>query len=95
MMLICTDGTFGARYHDQLAAQRRCQNALECPLTVICLLCCGTGSLWHFNGNLDSLVTKTNNLRCRRLYIDDALCSIDLQTQSDGLRPLPLTGIQR
>lgn len=86
MMLICTDGTFGARYHDQLAARHSCQNALGCPLTVMDLLCCGTGSLWHFNENFDSVVMKTNNLACPHLYINDVLGgqhfeSSDLQTE--------------
>lgn len=85
-MLICTEGTFGAKYHGQLAAQHSCQNVLECPLTVMELLCCGTWSLWHFNGNFVSLVMKRNHSACPRSYIDDVLCWSDLQTLADGLR---------
>lgn len=54
VMLICTESTFGAKYHGQLAAQRSCQSGLGCPLAVTDPWCRGTVSLWHFNGDFIS-----------------------------------------
>jgi len=94
-VLICTDGTFGGRYRDQLAAQHSCQKELENPLTVMELFCFGTGCLWYVNGivNGNLVLIKTNNVTCPCRYIDDVLSSSDLWALSDGVRLL--TGFQR
>lgn len=88
VMLICTESTFGAKYHGQLAAQRSCQSGLGCPLTV---------SLWHFNGDFISPAREERKHSTAVLVPTLRMfwCQSDPQTWMDSLRHSPLTAKER